>query len=178
MTWQTDLINRYPGLFRTDPAKHAPGYPSVGDGWQLIVEKAIARVHLAVAGANAVVRIAQIKEKLGGLRIYVDWTALPPDVEAKVQEAIDLAEARASCTCEVCGASGRLYDNEGWYSTRCERHPEGQPVPASYGDADLHIQFTLVDGKMRASRCRRYDRERDAFVDTPLPPGVQWPEER
>lgn len=176
MSWQIELIKRYPLLFGSPG-----GYPTVGDGWQLIVEKAVARIDEAVGellkDAKAIVRVVQIKEKLGGLRIYVDWTALPPDVAAKIREAIDLAEARASCTCEVCGGAGRLHDRDGWYLTRCERHAEGEPVPEQ-GDPDLYIQFVVKDGKMRVSRCRRYDRERDAFVDAPLPPGERWAEEK
>ncbi len=180
MSWQTELIKRYPLLFRSELTGHAAGYPTVGDGWQLAVETAIARIDAAVGAlltdGGAVVHIGQIKEKLGRLRVYAEWTALPPAVAEKVQEAIDLAEARASSTCEVCGAPGRLYDRAGWYLTRCERHAEGEPVPDD-DDEDLHVQFAVVDGKMRVLRCRRYDYERDAFTDAPLPPGDEWAEE-
>jgi hypothetical protein len=99
---------------------------------------------------------------------------LPPEAAAKVQEAIDLAEARSYCTCEICGAEGRLHDDGGWYTTRCDRHAAGEPIEPKPGEPDLHIQYSMVAGKMRVIRCRRYDRERDEFVDAPLPPGETW----
>lgn len=182
MTWQIELVRRYPLLFRTQDSEHAAGYPAVGDGWQLIVEKAIGRIDTAASAllkaGTASIRIAQIKEKLGGLRIYADWTALPEDAAAKVQEAIDLAQARSYCTCETCGAPGQLHDDGGWYTTCCDRHAKGEPIEPKHDDPDLHIQYTFVGGKMRVIKCRRYDREHDAFVDAPLPPGEQWAEEK
>lgn len=174
MSWQTDLIKRYPGQFRSEFSDATSGYPSVGDGWQLIVERAIGRIDAALAelpgNGKALVRIAQIKEKFGGLRIYADWTVLPPDIEAKIKDAIELAEARAYSTCELCGAVGRLHDRSGWYLTRCERHAEGEPVPSRHGESDLHVRYTVVGGKMIVLRCRRYDRDLDTLVDVPLPP--------
>ena len=131
MSWQTALLKRHPRLFGADEPGHARGYPSVGDGWQLLVEKAIERIHAATASVPPhSITIVQIKEKLGGLRIYADWRGLPDDVAAKVQEAIELAEARAECTCETCGASGRLHNDGGWLLTRCEQHASGEPVDA------------------------------------------------
>jgi hypothetical protein len=47
-------------------------------------------------------RFSQIKEKHGGLRVYWDGT-LSPDGTALVEEAIELAEARAAVTREICG---------------------------------------------------------------------------
>jgi hypothetical protein len=181
VTWRTELVERHRRLFYAHGYEHASGYPSVGDGWQLIVEKAFKRIEAAVGkflrkNPAASVHVSQIKEKLGGLRIYIHTVGLPARAEALVQDAVDLAEARASCTCEICGAAGVLHDHAGWYLTRCERHAEGEPVPAQHGEADLHIQFKFVRGKMRVSRCRRYDRERDAFVDAPLPPDETWAE--
>jgi len=42
------------------------------------------------------------KEKYATLRFYWEG-ALSPEANAKVEEIIDLAEARSACTCEVCG---------------------------------------------------------------------------
>lgn len=170
MSWQTELMKRHQDLF--GPPGHQRGYPTVGDGWQLIVEKAIGRMSAAKESARkGSISISQIKGKLGGLRIYADWSGLPDDAAAEVRDAIDLAEARAYCTCETCGAIGRLHDDNGWYATRCDRHAQGEPVERKQGEPDLHIQYRMVDGKMRVTKCRRYDRELDAFVDAPLPPG-------
>jgi hypothetical protein len=172
MTWQLDLMMSYPHLFaRADDPKLSQGYPCVGDGWRPIVERAIERIDTVLAGGR--VEIVQIKEKLGGLRIYFYSKGLPAGVLATVREAIDLAEARADCTCETCGAVGRLHDKGGWLATRCELHADGQPVEPQHGDANLHVKWTIQDGKMRVISCRQYDRERDAFFDAPLPKSLK-----
>jgi hypothetical protein len=59
------------------------------------------------------IRVVQIKEKFGGLRIYLD------DTDDDVHAAILLAESIASRTCEECGAPGELR-GPGWYRTRCD----------------------------------------------------------
>jgi hypothetical protein len=172
MTWQTNLVRRYPHLFRSETPEAAPGYPRVGEGWRSIIKKAVERIDDAVGGlvkdSKAVVRIAEIKQKHGGLRIDMDWTALPAEIEEKVREAIDLAEARADSTCEICGDLGRLYDLNNWLLTRCELHAEGKLVP-QHRDTDLQVQYEIVDGTLRAVSSRLYDRELDAFVNGPLP---------
>lgn len=163
--WQSDLMLRYPQLF------HGMGYPEVGDGWQDLIERAVARIATAVAGgpAGSIVRIVQIKEKYGTLRLYYEARKLPTKILAAVREAIDLAEARSACTCEECGAEGRLYDRGGWYLTRCANHAAGEPVPVRPGWENLLVRQTFEHGKLRVVICCRYDREHDKFVDAPLP---------
>ena len=59
---------------------------------------------------------------------------------------------------------GRLY-NGAWLTTRCAAHAEGRPpVPPRAGFENMHIVRHLVGGKRHVT-CRRYDRERDVFVD-------------
>ena len=53
--------------------------------------------------------ITDIKEKFGTLHIFTQTAWLPPTPRVKVEEAIDLTEARSACTCETCGAAGRLH---------------------------------------------------------------------
>jgi hypothetical protein len=173
--WRENLVRRYPDLFvlrQGAKADEARGYPTVGDGWRELVEKAVERIAAALpAGSNF--RVVQIKEKLATLRIHFRASDLADDALARLRDAIDLAEARSACTCEVCGAEGRPYDNDGWYLTRCKAHAEGEPVPACAGYENLFIERTLVDGKLRVARCRRYDRAHDVFVDAPLPPDFE-----
>lgn len=59
------------------------------------------------------VRVVQIKEKFGGLRIYLDQH------DDTLDAAIILAESIASRTCEDCGAPGELRGT-GWLVTRCD----------------------------------------------------------
>jgi hypothetical protein len=164
--WRHDLMRQYPRLFE------GYGCPTVGDGWQDLLERALARIAAAVAhdGAKASVRISQIKEKFGTLRLYFDSRSLSKKALASVDEAVELAEARSACTCEECGAEGRLYDRGGWYLTRCPRHSAGEPVEIKPGWDNLRVAQTFERGKKRVVSCHRYDRARDIFVEAPLPP--------
>jgi hypothetical protein len=159
-------MERHPQLFSPT------GYPTVGDGWRDLLDRALARIAAAVAreGGESEIKIAQIKEKYGTLRLYFDGSKLTDKALAKVHEAIDLAEARSACTCEECGAEGRLYDRGGWYLTRCPDHATGEQVRTKPGWDNLRVVRTVGRGKLRIASCRRYDRERDIFVEAPLPP--------
>ena len=61
------------------------------------------------------VRVAQVKEKFGGLRFYVD------NADDYVRGAIEMAEMMSLRTCEVCGNRGRKHTG-GWIRTLCEEH--------------------------------------------------------
>ena len=164
--WRLALKRRYPQFLGES------GPLSVADGWQDLLDRALARIAAAVVGepADSGIRIVQIKEKYGTLRLYYDSRKLSAEALGKAQEAVDLAEARSACTCEECGAEGRLYDRGGWYLTRCPDHATGEPVRTKPGWDNLRVVRTVRRGKLRIASCRRYDRERDIFVEVPLPP--------
>lgn len=59
----------------------------------------------------------QVKEKHGGLRLYMSCET------AEMSEEIENAKAQSLAICEICGAPGKL--NKGsWYRTLCEDHAE------------------------------------------------------
>lgn len=171
--WRDQLIARYPDLFRRTVRGQeiTTGYPRVDDGWREIVEKALERMAAAVQGQpRGSLQVVQIKEKLGGLRLYYNAGRLDPAAVAKVEEAVDLAEARADCTCEVCGRAGRLFNNDGSLATRCEMHGRGKPVPLS-DDANTFVKYEVDGtGRRRIISRRRYDRAGDRFIDIPEEP--------
>src|ERR1700726_3562021 len=107
--WRVKLIQAPPRLFgipfgRPDAAQ---GYPTCEEGWRDLLERCCARIEAALAEGGAL-RVVQIKQKFGALRFY--WSGgLPDAAKVKVDEAIALAAARSACTCEICGAEGRLY---------------------------------------------------------------------
>jgi len=84
-------------------------YGGIGDGWVQIVDDLIKR--LIKAGWDR--QLGQVKEKHGGLRVYLDGEA---SVEFGVLVA--KAEARAWKTCEICGNPGKLRGTD-WVSTKC-----------------------------------------------------------
>jgi len=69
------------------------------------------------------VEATQVKEKLGGLRFYVNTS------DGYIDGAIDMAEATSLVTCEVCGSPGTRRDGR-WIRTLCDLHfKEGYNIP-------------------------------------------------
>jgi len=168
--WRADLVTAYPELFDPTPGDPptAQGWPYVDDGWRDLLERACVRIRAAIRDGGGSFKTVEIEEKYGTLRLY--WTgSLSSEAVARVEEAVDLAEARSAVTCEICGEPGLLRGN-GWMATRCAAHAEGRrPIET---DPDDHIYvFERVVGKRREVLYRRYDRERDAFVLVPPPLG-------
>lgn len=60
-------------------------------------------------------KTAQIKEKFGTLRWYVN------NADKTSQKIIDFAELMSENTCEVCGEYGKTYTT-GWHKTFCLKH--------------------------------------------------------
>jgi len=58
-------------------------------------------------------RVAQVKEKFGGLRFYIDGGT------DAIYELIDAAETKSLRTCDQCGAEGERRGG-GWVRTLCE----------------------------------------------------------
>lgn len=69
-------------------------------------------------------KVAQIKEKFGTLRFYIDG-----GTEA-MYACIDQAERRSASTCEVCGTAGELRGG-GWLKTLCDSCAQGRPACGS-----------------------------------------------
>jgi hypothetical protein len=88
---------------------------AVHDGWFAIIEACAETITNGAREVETPVSQAvQIKEKFGGLRIYV-----------RTRESFDFgatmcAEALSYWVCEISGKPGRLtVDDDGWYKTRC-----------------------------------------------------------
>ena len=168
-TWQSALLARYPQLFNQeiDGRIITQGYPSVDDGWRDLVETAIGRIANAVAAAPAgSLQIRQVKEKFATIRIY--WSSdrgLTDAMNAAVDEAIELAEARSARTCEICGAPGRQFKFGGWVKSVCEEHGrKGVPSHDIAGPENIHVTIRSIDGN-HVVRARRYVRATDSFEE-------------
>jgi hypothetical protein len=164
-TWQSELVARHPRLFHIPAGgpEAAHGYPQCEEGWRDLLERACDRIETALAEGGAF-NALQVKEKFATLRFY--WSGDMTDAaKAKVDEAIALAVARSACTCEICGAEGRLFKRGGWLLTRCDDHAQGDPVAIRPGFENLHIVRTFGSGQFPVISCRRYDRETDSFID-------------
>ncbi len=59
--------------------------------------------------------IQQIKEKFGGLRVYINGG------NAEMRTCTHFAESMSYHTCEVCGSPGKLRKDD-WVKTLCDKH--------------------------------------------------------
>ena len=84
---------------------------SIRDGWAPLVDALIES--LVALGMDPAKDVAQIKEKLGGLRFYLETGTRP------MFTVIDAAEEASFKTCEVCGAPGRIQPGD-WIRVRCD----------------------------------------------------------
>lgn len=94
----------------------------VGGGWASLVDRCFA----ACVASGLPFTVAQVKEKFGQLRFYVDFT-FDRDTQDEFMRAeyalnmISAAEVESGRTCEVCGAPGsRAYAGGYWVKTRCD----------------------------------------------------------
>jgi len=129
---QEILFLRYPKLFRRHEVPDAPiderGI-ECGDGWFALVER------LASAGEAEIValqaqgvppsawpRVAQIKEKFGSLRFYLDGNCS----EQFSQLIRETADRLSVTVCEECGMPGQLRNGRRYVRTTCDACEAGQ----------------------------------------------------
>lgn len=135
-----EFARKWPDLFQ----KSKLAYVGVGKGWHNILDTlfglisydvniARSRLDYAVKNPGKLTEtieeledklnlekeklpvIDEIKEKYGGLRVYVDNST------EEINNFITFAEAIASKTCEVCGNPGHRRTS-GWIKTLCDDH--------------------------------------------------------
>ena len=93
-----------------------------GDGWERLIRDL--SQHLEFLNENAPVHIeaAQVKEKFGSMRFYVDIEGEKPWRDL-AYALIDAAEGRSAHTCEWCGDWGKQRGG-GWIRTLCDKCDE------------------------------------------------------
>lgn len=107
-------------------------------GWLPLLETCLSEMNEIVeANAGYHIKIAQIKEKFGGLRIYAHFfsegaepnefgmpglTEEHKALSPKVMEIIHRAEDAADKTCDICGKEGHARSLQGWHAVRCDKH--------------------------------------------------------
>jgi hypothetical protein len=94
---------------------------AVGEGWWPIIESLCGNIQHYLNWKNREsqvvpqVVVAQIKEKLGGLRFYYDGG------DDHISGIVRMAESWAGRACETCGAPGTS-GGQGWIRTLCPTH--------------------------------------------------------
>lgn len=90
----------------------------IRNGWFKLVD-GLLRV-LALLDPEKQIKINTIKQKFGGLRVYIDWNG-SPSIYKKINEIISVFEKESFYTCEVCGRPGQLRRNN-FLQTLCDEH--------------------------------------------------------
>jgi hypothetical protein len=84
-------------------------------GWWPLIDECVAEIEKQAEREKIDVQILQVKEKFGGLRIYVSSGT------NKIDDIIDRYEILADHLCETCGSfcTAKLRVCHGWYKTLC-----------------------------------------------------------
>lgn len=85
-----------------------PGNSYLPSGWAKLVEDLI--VELVALGWER--KLFQCKEKMGGLRFYIEGTT-------EQQRVVSMAERASFSVCVSCGKSASLKEERGVYRTKC-----------------------------------------------------------
>lgn len=93
-------------------------YFEIREGWYGLVKNLLHVIddYVARTPLDGQFQIVQIKEKWGGLRVYVDHG------DDFIYGAIAVAECMSNSICEVCGAPGEKVVKSNWLRTRCWTH--------------------------------------------------------
>ena len=102
-------------LFRRDASDQEVFGFECMDGWSDLIEGSLRLIQRYVELASDV-KITQVKEKFGLLRIYQRGG------EEKACLVLDICELVSGCVCELCGKSGKLTMFDGWILARCDKH--------------------------------------------------------
>lgn len=104
-----------PGPWKPSQSLMASGF-TVSEGWRPLLIDLLDELVAIVEREGITLRVQQIKQKLGGLRVYTH--PYPP----AVHEAIGRAESRAYQTCEMCGRPGTWRGDQAFLQTLCDEH--------------------------------------------------------
>lgn len=121
------LFDEFPKLYR---GRSRPDTESLicfgfecGNGWFKLIRdlsrKLTEIADSADLSGDAYPEAAQVKEKFGGLRFYLQ-PRVSGDEDDAIDNAIDEAEKRSVSTCETCGKPGRSMSIRHWIRTLCE----------------------------------------------------------
>ncbi len=114
------IIQRYPGVFGPGPwpvAKTQLGWGfTCGDGWYPILDRLFADIdRIREEDGLTRMEVVQVKEKLGGLRVYVRGG------NERVDARVCQAEEEAFSTCEGCGGpTAGIREGGGYLTNLCD----------------------------------------------------------
>jgi hypothetical protein len=133
---EQELYAKYPRVFKQrdlSVTKSCMGWGiTCGEGWYGLVETICQKIEEIYAQipdtykSEYFLTAAQVKQKLGGLRFYIDAVyhplPKPPQLDA-LYRFIDEIDKKSMEVCEDCGAPGKRAGRY-WLSTLCDTHRE------------------------------------------------------
>jgi hypothetical protein len=111
---ELELVNKYPDILEDYGQKHTGLFGIwCDDGWYELVDKFCEQVYWLAESFSVKIKVVQIKEKFGALRIYSKVEADKPERIIKaVKEIIDACAMRVETfskgSCEITGKPGTL----------------------------------------------------------------------
>lgn len=112
-----ELVDTFPALFVNDPQKCISLFGfECGDGWFGLLKECIEKIKVVCESQQIEIHVAQIKEKWGTLRFYIDYGT------DEIFSIINEAEQKSEETCEHCGQPGSMRKYAGrFYSIHCDK---------------------------------------------------------
>ncbi|WP_460091701.1 MbcA/ParS/Xre antitoxin family protein [Pseudomonas sp. S2_E02] len=92
------------------------------DGWGDLIQATLWLVQQRARMSPLDVKVTQVKEKFGQLRIYHRGG------DESIGAAFDIAELVSGCVCEICGIQGEVISVDGWLQARCSQHSPAEKI--------------------------------------------------
>ncbi|MHC8322447.1 MbcA/ParS/Xre antitoxin family protein [Pseudomonas sp. GB2N2] len=109
-------------LFSKDFSEGAIFGFECNDGWADVIEATLSLVQQRARVSALEVKVSQVKDKFGQLRIYHRGG------DESIGAAFDIAELVSRSVCELCGMPGEVISVEGWLQARCGQHSGPEPI--------------------------------------------------
>jgi len=125
-TKEEELYNKYEMLFSQvtlPPSKTCMCWGcECENGWYDIIDKACSSLTKLSEESGAIIELAQVKQKFGGLRMYLDIID-DKNIQEEAYKIVEEAESKSFKVCEVCGKPGKIR-KKSWIQTLCDEHME------------------------------------------------------
>lgn len=121
---------------------------NVHAGWHPL----LAALHGRLTALWPEYQVAQVKEKWGGLRVYIDYlsyeTADPlidDETANTCEDLLEEIETESYRTCEYCGKTPAAPRNVGWVKTMCDDCAGGSPVMTMWMRRGSHGTLRAIE---------------------------------
>lgn len=93
-------------------------YFEIEDGWYQLVYDLFTNIQSHCTATGEKVKMLQVKEKFGGLRVYYNHEGSEND--SNIFNLVMEAQNKSYSTCEITGGAGHLHKRGLWVKTLCK----------------------------------------------------------